>query len=166
MNCRIDAHCIQFVVGYSSASGGYFTNYYTCNDSTSITGYIKFYNSDSIRMIYDDLAQPPPNKPISFRFYGLRINNKIITGINELTDNKRGSIYPNPCNRILTIEYKMINEKGQIIITDMLGSEIKNEMLQFNEKTQLDVSDLRKGSLLCEDSNNKRNFYKKIIIIN
>src|ERR1051325_12173514 len=105
INCKIDAYNSHFSVGYSSASGGYYTVYFSCNDSTSPNNSIKFYSGDSIRMIYDNLPQPPPNPPYSFRFYGKRISNKT-ADVHEQLSNEMVKVFPNPCSNVLTIDSK------------------------------------------------------------
>ncbi len=122
----------------------------------------KFYSIDSLSIICDDATPPPPYQTSSNRFYGERISNKI-TNIRELGDSKQVKIYPNPCNDILNIECKILNEEVQLIIIDMLGREIKNEDILVDKEIKLNVSDLKKGVYFMQFRTSKTTLTRKLI---
>jgi len=149
---------------YLHSSGGIFhTTYYSCNSAIPSNYYTLFFNDDSLKMIYDDMIQPPPDPHYSFHFYGKRISNKIVS-INEIINKEQILIYPNPVEGMFYIECKMLHEDVQIIITDILGKEIKNEIVQINEKGQVDVSHLKEGIYFVRIQMAAKNFNKIILI--
>lgn len=140
-----------------------YTTYYSCNSSIPSNGYTLFFYDDSLKMIYDNVPQSPPNPPISFRFYGKRISSQI-SGIYELVDNTQLQIYPNPCYGLLNIECKILSEETLITITDILGMEINKLKVQKEEKIQVDVSYLKKGIYFLQFKTAKATLTKKIIV--
>lgn len=79
-------------------------------------------------------------------------------GINDVSSKLR--FFPNPVNNALFIE-GIENENTKVSILSMEGKLLK----QINEKgiTQIDLSNLPKGTYLLKLSNPKRNYIKKII---
>jgi len=160
INCLV----VSYDPTHSGSYGGnYYTNYFSCNGVPPSNYYMQFYNEDSLKWIDDDVPQPPPNPHVSRRFYGKRISNHT-SGFSDLAYNKQMQIYPNPCSEKLTIECKMLNEEVQIIIANMLGREIKKERLQMNEKTQVNISDIKEGVYFVRIQTVTRTFNKKVII--
>jgi len=155
----------QVVINFGTYNWTYYTDYYSCNSPAPSNYYMKFYSVDSLRTIADNSPQPPPNQPISMRFYGKRISNKTV-GVNEVANKEEIMIYPNPVNGIITIKSKiLLNEETEIKITDVLGKEIKNQKVRTkNEKAQMEISDLKTGIYILNIKNNERVITKKIII--
>ncbi|NVO03565.1 MAG: T9SS type A sorting domain-containing protein, partial [Bacteroidetes bacterium] len=156
-------NCILYGNGPIDYSlGGYYcTNYYSCN---SCTYTLKFYNGDSIHAIYDNMPQPFPDPPISKRFYGKRISSNTV-GVYDLLKEKQISIYPNPVNEIVNIDYKVYDEKEtEIIIIDLMGRVLKIRKLKVeNRIITIDVSDLKSGIYFLKIHTNKEILAKKII---
>ncbi len=159
VNCLVQANLVMNNVSYG---GNYYTDYYSCNGAPPSNFYMKFYNGDSAKRISDNVPQPPPNPPISRRFYGKRISNQI-TGVNELLNSEQITIYPNPSNGTLTIENKILNEEVEIKIIDAIGKENKKFKVKTG-KTIIDTSDLKSGVYLMKIGTAKGILIKKFII--
>jgi hypothetical protein len=146
-------------------SGGIFNTTYTyCNSAVIPGGYTLFFDTDSLKMIYDDEIQPPPNPHYSFHFYGKRISNKIV-GINELTNKEQTIIYPNPVDGMLTINYNIKEGISEIIITDAIGKEVKSVKSKINYgDITIDMSNYKKGIYFLQFKTANTILIKKIII--
>ncbi len=161
VNCSVQANLVIKSVSYG---GTYYTDYYSCNGSTPSNHYMKFYYGDSVRIISDNIPQPPPNPERSVRFYGKRISNQI-TGVNELLNSEQITIYPNPSNGNLIIESKILKDVVELQITDGMGREIRNEKLIFkNAKAEMNISGLQKGIYFLRITTEKGTVSKKFII--
>lgn len=142
----------------------YYTDYYSCNGLTPISYYMKFYNVDSVKEIEDNIAQPMPNPPISHHFYGKRIG-KITTGINNMQISEQIKIFPNPGNKIMTIENKRKEKLFEIKITDIMGVEVRiDNQNTTNENVQIDIKDLQEGIYFFNIKTRIGTIVKKIIV--
>jgi len=68
-------------------------------------------------------------------------------GLGELNrESKIGDAYPNPADKMATLEYQVYGRNGKIIFHDMLGALVKEINLDHNQGVALlNVSDLRSG---------------------
>lgn len=152
--------CTADYINCPNNSGDFFyTTYYSCNSVPSSNYYTLFFNGDSIKMIYDNVAQPPPNNSYSYHFYGKRISNKTASANGSL-NSVQVIMYPNPANDVLNIDGKNLNE---IKITDLTGREIKNIKTE-SERTQVDVCDLKNGFYFIQMQTSNGFLVRKIII--
>ena len=143
----------------------YYTDYYSCNSLAPTNDYVKFYGGDSIRFIADNETQPPPNNPLSWRFYGKRINNKI-EGVNELNDIKiQVQVYPNPSSGVFVIKNKTLNITN-VEIYNMFGESVYQVVTNqaMNEPETIDLSKVDKGVYLLQIKTLQGVIEKKIII--
>ncbi len=61
------------------------------------------------------------------------------------------NIFPNPSNKIIYLEGIDFSNSKTVVITDMLGKEIKLSITQIqNNKAQLDISSLTEGIYLLQ----------------
>ena len=81
-------------------------------------------------------------------------------GIDEISKKDDVKIYPNPASNVLTIECTV--QGAELKMMDVLGNEIKKE--KFNNKTQIDVSDLKQGVYFLNITGLKGFIIKKIIV--
>jgi len=142
----------------------YYTDYYSCNGIAPSNYYTKFYNMDSIRIIIDDEPQPPPNQPRSWRFYGKRINNKIV-GLTELENiGVLVEVYPNPSSSVFIIK----DEKLDIIDVDVYNVygecvyQTSNQAI--NKLATIDLSKDAKGIYFLQIKSQQGIVSKKILI--
>jgi hypothetical protein len=112
-----------------TAQGGeqYITIGNFMKDSLSDTLYLGFSSSNNVAYYFIDDVSVIDVANIGIKQYA--------------GGNMQVKVYPNPVNDILTIETS--EEQGELKITDVLGSEIKNE--KINKNLQIDVSGLSKG---------------------
>jgi hypothetical protein len=163
VDCKIHLYgCINFYNGcYPSP---FYTTYSYCNNQIPSNGFILFYNSDSLKIIHDNIPLPPPNNSYSVRFYGKRVNG-LITGEN-VVEKSEVLIYPNPCTNKLVIKSSHIGDL-QIRIIDQLAHERKVDLIQsFNGKYELDISDLSDGFYIFFIDAGETEIIKKIIVNN
>jgi hypothetical protein len=81
-------------------------------------------------------------------------------GINELK-NQELKIYPNPTKEILNVECE--NKNSEIKITDVFGNIIKQQKI-VNDKTTINISDLKEGIYFIQLSNINAPIMKKLIV--
>lgn len=171
VNCAVQAHDASHfsIIPPPPPDTNYYTNYYSCN-GTAPSNYIKFYSTDSMKLINDNVPQPMPNPAYSMRFYGKRISH-YTTGIKQVAGSpaigeEQISIYPNPNNGTVTIKSKfLLSGETQIQITDAIGKEIRNEKLKTkDEKVVINIGDLQKGIYLLHIKIEQETITKKIII--
>jgi len=165
VNCAVQAHDVAnfSLIPPSPPDTNYYTDYYSCNGSAPLNNYVKFYNSDSIRIISDNVPQPPPNPAYSMRFYGKRISNKTM-GVEEFMKGEQIKVYPNPCSGVLNIESKTPDET-EIKIMDGIGKEVKSQKSKVKSQiTTIDINDLKKGIYFLQIKTPQRVLTKKIII--
>lgn len=155
-NCKVQVNYSPYF-GYPT----YYTDYYSCNGIAPSNYYTKFYSGDSVRVINDQVAEPPPSQPISYRFYGKRISNKIV-GINELLRNERINVYPNPSNGKFTI-YNLQNTIYNLNLYNIFFEKIFSDKIEYCT-SYIVHHDLLKGIYFLEISNEKEFIAKKIII--
>ena len=94
------------------------------------------------------------------------INLTFVTGINELLNGGRVSIYPNPTTGKVTINTSSLNsDKLKIEIFDAIGKIdfIKEVKLPANE-VAFDLSGLNKGVYFVRVSNGEENFTRKLVL--
>ena len=141
----------------------FYTTYTYCNGNP-INNYYKFYGADSICMIDNNIPQPPPYSfSISYQFYGEKISN-LLTNIIIPDKNDQIIIYPNPSSGILNIDFNEPNNISLILITDLLGREVKKESMQLDKEAQINVSELKEGIYFIRIETSKGIFNKKLII--
>jgi len=88
-------------------------------------------------------------------FNNIETTNKII---NTYT------LFPNPCNDILTISSKNNNtENLNITIKDVTGKEVLNNKINFLNKTDINISELRNGIYFINIENQEMNYVNKLI---
>jgi len=103
-----------------------------------------------------------------YQQYGLYIDGTHV-GINEISDKQSSfDCYPNPATDIITMELLQTStsNKNNIIVSDLSGKElIKQELNQFSNKTEIDISSLSSGiyfmKLLCDDKVEIKKIVKK-----
>lgn len=163
INCTYQGWTSQFSIGGSPPANLYYTDYYSCNSPAPSNYYSKFYSGDSVRVIWDNTPQPPPNPPYSMRFYGKRISN--LTGIDEKDKTNDILIYPNPTDKTIIIEYKIPDGDALVQIADVYGKLIRGEKLKIkNEHMLIDVSSLKEGIYFLTVKTASGTTGKKIII--
>lgn len=153
-------NCSVTIISYISNFGGtptLYTTYYSCNAPAPSNVYFLFYSNDSLKMIFDNMAAPPPNPMYSREFFGKRISNKT-AGVNEILNSEVVKVFPNPASDVLIIESK--KQMEEITITDLLGREVKNEKV----KSQIDISDLKEGVYFVQIKANEGTAVKKIVV--
>jgi N-acetylneuraminic acid mutarotase len=77
----------------------------------------------------------------------------ITTGINDVTSAITISIYPNPATTLLNIHQSISSQNQQLIITDLLGTEVYKEMLTGIDNT-ISISTWSAGIYLYEIRSN------------
>ena len=86
------------------------------------------------------------------------------TSVNDIIDENKITVYPNPCSSKLKIESSKYEIKT-LKIYDMLGQVIYNEVLSVNQKSQsIDVSKLNPGIYFIEANFGGKKVCKKITI--
>jgi hypothetical protein len=110
--------------------------------------YLEIYGSDIADAALTTSIQQANNKLIA---KGLSCNPT--SGLNEPTFENEFSIYPNPANEKLTINfYHNQNPNGQIQVFNSIGMLIK--VVSVTQTTQLDISDLSNGLYFVRLKNN------------
>ena len=161
INCTYQAWCANFSIGGSPPASTYYTDYYSCNSVAPSNYYSKFYSGDSVRVIWDNTPQPPPNPSVSTRFYGKRISNKT-AGVNGVLSSEQIKVFPNPANDVLTIEFSRIIN-GKLLITDIIGKEIKCEKIN-SLKARMDVSSMNERIYFLQVQCAEGVIVKKIVV--
>jgi len=85
----------------------------------------------------------------------------LATGLNQTQNlNYKFSIYPNPVNTLLTLS---VNEKEDVVITNLLGEIVLQKTFSNNTKgrVELDVSFLSSGFYFIKAENEMRKFVKE-----
>ncbi|MHB8261595.1 MAG: NHL domain-containing protein [Bacteroidia bacterium] len=99
------------------------------------------------------------------RYSRIRMVNNVgqFTGVSELKIQDSGfRIYPNPTINVLHIEGLLVNEKSTLVITDMLGNNVKQ--VPFNtQHLILNIEDLSTGVYFIGIETEKGKTVKKII---
>ena len=121
-----------------------YTTYYSCNSPTPSNGYTLFFNEDSLKMIYDDMPQPPPNPhSISDRFYGKRIPGTTYVGLAEHKRNEEIEIFPNPVREVLNIRLPLEKGGGHINIYNIEGQNVKSLEIRSDNIDNPFILDIR-----------------------
>jgi len=144
----------------STQSSSYQSDYFSCNAPTPSN--VRFYGLDSLSVIVAYYPQPYPHHPISYRFYGKRIS-PIILGKNKIVVGTQLKIYPNLCNNSLNID-KEFGEDAILIISDMLGREVKREILHDRGRLIINTSDINEGAYILRINLEGSCLSKKLII--
>ncbi len=99
------------------------TNYSNiCYFANPINLYTYFYAIDSFRVVYDNIATPPPNVVLqSRRFYGKRIG-QLPAKVTTVTANHHYEMYPNPFEDFIIV--KGLSETAKISIKNYLGQTV------------------------------------------
>jgi hypothetical protein len=146
-----------------SYGGFYYTDYYSCNGSVPSNNYMKFYSGDSLKLINNNSAQPPPNSPLSRRFFGKRISG-LVTGIQE-KDDFNIKIFPNPCPDLLSIIMSNLSINCSIQLFDILGREVLCQQLtSTGTEVHLNINHLADGIYTVQVGNGNYSHLKKLII--
>jgi hypothetical protein len=83
-------------------------------------------------------------------YYGINVNDPCVTGINEnniplLTS----SLYPNPNNGLMQMDYLLEEQTGELIIYDITGCKIKTYVLEHgNNSLRVELENLQAGTYL------------------
>jgi hypothetical protein len=159
INCKIQISADPYFTSGGTLS--YYSSYYSCNTPPPVNYFNLFYNNDSLKMIDDNVPQPPPNQStISRRFYGKRVAPYYGMGVKQFVGGSNQiSIYPNPASTMLHVELKMQNERAQIQISNTLGQEV----ISTKEK-EIDVSSLQEGIYFVQIKTNEGITTQKVII--
>lgn len=97
----------------------------------------------------------------------IKINNAVLTGINEATFDKAFSIYPNPANGKFNVMF--VNDKNENLsleIMNNMGQTIRTEKLgDANEiNTTIDVTNLYSGIYYVKTTLGNKSVVKKLVI--
>ncbi|HNW88617.1 MAG TPA: thiol protease/hemagglutinin PrtT [Bacteroidales bacterium] len=84
------------------------------------------------------------------------------TGIDDLTNDKSIQIYPNPAERMITIENSNFQENQTLTIFNIQGQLLMQQPL-LQPKTEIDISFLKKGVYFIKVSNEADVLIKKFI---
>ena len=114
-----------------------------------------FFGGDSIKCIYDNVPQPPPNSSYSWRFYGKRVSDQTIDVDEHLQPDI--IIFPNPI-----IEYIFINTSKKI--KEMILQDVCGRLVRIVNEQKMDVSDLPEGMYFIRVQTDQGEVTKKIII--
>jgi hypothetical protein len=140
----------------------FITSYNYCNNAPINPNYYhKFYDLDSVSMIANNGAQPPPaTYTVTEHFYGKKVPGSSLTvGINNLNVYNRINIFPNPAIEDLTIE---VQQKSTIDILNIQGQTIIQQTLPLG-KTDIDISGLAKGVYILRLCLNDKTEVKRIV---
>lgn len=134
-------------------------HYMSYIDSPNVKGFGCHFVPQGLWQPYTNLLSPP-NMP----YFGLGIDSSNIgcwpAGINEIRDEKnfQFSMFPNPTNSILNIEWKQLkDEQTQLELFNCVGKVIYSTRLNLKEGTrQIDVSHLLNGLYYLKIDNCQR----------
>lgn len=82
----------------------------------------------------------------------------------DLTNEKSLSIYPNPSNGILNIQFEKSFKNGDIRVTDMTGRTVYSNKLTYASTQQINLSNLSNGVYIISLELDNENISKKIVI--
>jgi len=100
---------------------------------------------------------------IYFAVNATRFNINKVLAVNESAFNKGFSIYPNPAKGEVNISLNKANKGATYQIVDLSGKLISNGSLD-NEKTQVNISNLKTGTYRVVISNNGETTSKNLIV--
>lgn len=84
-------------------------------------------------------------------------------GIDDLVGNLPFEIYPNPANEIITLFLSSLNDVS-IEIVDMLGKVVQSESIFGDDKLELNISQLTKGTYLIRINDRDRVGVRKLVV--
>jgi len=92
-----------------------------------------------------------------------KVTNVTTLGIEQFTNNRQEvNIYPNPITTILNVECLRVNTNSTLVITDMLGNNIKQ--IPFNiQQVMLNIGDIADGIYFVTIETERGKTIKKII---
>jgi hypothetical protein len=93
---------------------------------------------------------------------------KTLSGIDEKNDSNKFIIYPNPTNDNVSISYMLENNiPAQLIITDIVGKQIKNvELVATKQIETIDCKNLSNGIYMIQVVQNKKLLCSERLVIN
>jgi hypothetical protein len=95
--------------------------------------------------------------------YGTSFSNCFV-GVNNISSTTSAfTVYPNPSNTILFVEYNLINGAIPIQITDVAGQEIKNVQMNSSQ-IQVDISSFNNGIYFVNAKTANGTLTKKIVV--
>ena len=100
---------------------------------------------------------------IYFAVNSARFNINKVLAVNESAINKGFAIYPNPAKGEVNISLDKVNKGATYQIVDLSGKLISNGSLE-NEKTQVNISNLKTGTYRVVISNNGETTSKNLIV--
>ena len=84
------------------------------------------------------------------------------TGVGEINNQLRFSIYPNPTENFINIDFPSLQASYHIYMYDVLGQEIFQQKIKTSH-VKIDISHITKGILLIKVIYNNQSFYYKLI---
>ncbi len=88
--------------------------------------------------------------------------NDTLTGTNNRTEVGSVKLYPNPVGEVLNISFP-VEKQWQILLTDMAGNKIMNEMAKFRDYS-LNLKNLSSGLYLLYLNNEESAIVKKVMV--
>ncbi len=85
------------------------------------------------------------------------------TGINEVKEENPFTIYPNPANNTIIINFIYQGATGELNVVNLLGETVINKLINNTSSIQLDISALSKGIYSVQFKTNKTVFTQKLI---
>ena len=80
-----------------------------------------------------------------------------VTGMEELTNNERLMVYPNPCGEKLSVSCNQLSGNTKVEVVDLLGRELEDlKMSRLGNEIQVDVSRLVSGIYFLKITDEKR----------
>jgi hypothetical protein len=152
-------HCNMEGLIYNGENA-YHTDYSFCYGNL-INWYKKFYCGDSLRIVYDDISQPPPNVHyFSIRFYAKKSD--MIIGIDGFeVDKTLIKISPNPYDDELIIEPESSSKKYIVELLNLQGVVLLSN--ELHKRLVLQTDHLTTGIYLLKISSGTDVFIHKVI---
>jgi hypothetical protein len=154
--CKVQANDLTLF----SYGGDYYTDYYSCNGTAPTNFFMKFYSSDSVKLIHDNEPFPPPAGSRSLRFFGKRVS-PLINGVSDKTQLTQLMVYPNPCSDFLFFNSSF--KSFRILISDILHPEAMMEAVVKNN-SPVNLSDLPSGIYFLRVKTDSILFFRKLMI--
>lgn len=85
---------------------------------------------------------------------------------NNIKQNQIIDLYPNPANEKITVEVQNANELNEVVVYDLLGQEYDISSDFFQNKIDLNVSNLSEGIYLLRINSYKKSIIKKFTVSN
>jgi hypothetical protein len=142
----------------------FYTGYAYCTIPPS-NHYFLFYGGDSLRIISNNVPQPPPiTYSVSYQTYVKRINDGI-SGISAANLSEAVEFFPNPAND--KIYFLLDSEKHKNIefcLFDVFGIKLTSWKSKNTEPAEMDISGLNNGIYFLHIMNEKEMSIKRIVI--